>query len=105
MEIGLFVAGVLLGWFVSRHFYRRSSEDLGRAKEEIVGKQLLTLRALEERGDIVLARDASGVITGLRFNKPVGAEAVLGSDGATASVNRPGWTAPMQDETPPAKIP
>jgi hypothetical protein len=76
MEIGLFVAGVLLGWFVSRHFYRRSSEDLGRAKEET-----------------------------LRFNKPVGAEAVLGSDGAMASVNRPGWTAPTQDETPPAKIP
>ena len=114
MEIGLFLAGVVCGalvsWLISRHYYRRSGEDLDHAKGEIVGKQLLTLRALEERGDVALARDASGVITGLRFNKPVGAEAVLGSDSATSSVNPPGsapgaWTAPTEDETPPPKIP
>jgi hypothetical protein len=114
VEIGLFVAGVVCGalvsWLISRHYYRRSGENLDYAREEIVGKVLLILRALEESGDAVLAQDASGRITGLQFTKPVGADGVFGSDSATSSVNPPGsargvWTAPTEDETPPPKIP
>jgi hypothetical protein len=116
MEIGSLVAGVVGGGLVGWFFHHRSGKALDRAKGEIVGMQGLTLRALEERGDVVLTRDASGGVTGLRFNKTVHIDVVLGSDSATASVNRPGagpteagpraaWTAPTQDETPPPKVP
>jgi hypothetical protein len=120
LKIGSLVAGVvgsvLGGGFVTWFFHRRASKAPGRAKEDIVGVQGLTLRALEERGDVVLARDASGRITGLQLTKPVEVDTVLGSDSATASVNSPGsgpteadsragWMAPAQDETPPPKIP
>jgi hypothetical protein len=68
-EIGIFIAGALLAWFIALRFYKRSSKDLKKEaadlkKEasELRKDNKLILRGLENAGFIKLDRDEKGNI-------------------------------------------
>jgi hypothetical protein len=66
------VAGGLITWLASRHYYLRAGADLSREAAELRRLTELILGALEVAGLVELDRDPSGVPIGMRIRSAGG---------------------------------
>ncbi len=88
MEIGLFVAGALIGWIISFYFYKKSSDELRSEAAELRKLSVIMLNALEDLKMVKLNRDAEGNIIGRHVTRSMVEHIGPASDSVSAVLNR-----------------
>jgi hypothetical protein len=70
--------GALVTWWVARHYYQRTTQDLLKEAAELRRLNSLMLHGMEDAGWIKLDRDSTGKILG--FQQIVKAQGIASSE-------------------------